>query len=116
MGDRANILVKKSEKKEEEQVCFYTHWAGTELPATLRSALIRGRGRWDDFQYLTRIIFCEMLKQGGEDLDGLTGYGISQVPYDGDDRIITVIFNSQEIVLGNNKYSYEEYVASERAW
>jgi hypothetical protein len=116
MGDRANILVKSSEKEDAEQVCLYTHWAGSELPGTLKIALIRGRGRWDDFQYLTRIIFCEMLKRSGEGLDGITGYGITQKPWDGDDRLIFVIVESQQVILGEKKYSFEEYVASVRTW
>jgi hypothetical protein len=116
MGDRANIIVKNGEKEGDEQVCLYTHWAGSELPGTLKIALIRGNERCDDFQYLTRIIFCEMLKRGGKDLDGLTGYGITQKPWDGSDKIILVIVSSQQVIIDEKKYSFEEYIASDAAW
>lgn len=58
MGDRANIVV----KCDDEQVVFYTHWSGYRIANILANALRRGRGRWNDFQYLNRIIFCEMIK------------------------------------------------------
>jgi len=57
-----------------------------------------------------------MLKQGGESLEGLTGYGITQKPYDGEDRVILVIIDSPQIILGEKKYSFEEYIASEGTW
>lgn len=70
MGDRANVVV----KDRESRVYLYTHWSGSELPETVRSALVRGQGRWSDGQYLARIIFCEMVK--GSEMD-TTGFGIS---------------------------------------
>jgi hypothetical protein len=114
MGDRANIIVKSSEKEGAEQVCLYTHWAGSTLPGTLKTALIRGRERWDDFQYLTRIIFCEMIKRDG--LDGLTGYGITQKPWDGSERLIFVAVDEQQVTIGKKKYSFEDYITSDEAW
>jgi hypothetical protein len=116
MGDRANIIVKSSEKEGAEQVCLYTHWAGSTLPGTLKTALIRGKERWDDFQYLTRIIFCEMIKHSGESLDGLTGYGITQKLWDGEDSLIFVAVDEQQITIGEKKYSFEGYIASDEAW
>ncbi len=106
MGDRANILV----KYENEQVCLYSHWDGSSLPRILQDAL-NHRERWDDFQYLTRIIFQEMIK---DDIGGTDGYGITQTPWDGDDRIITVDVNNQTVNLGAfeelyNDFSFEEY-------
>jgi len=91
MGDRANVYVHHGSRPG---VYLYTHWAGSELPATVVNALQRGRGRWDDDQYLARIIFCEMIKN---DVDGETGYGISAEVGDGDDRIVDVDTATQQI-------------------
>ena len=66
MGDRGNIVV--------DGVWLYTHWGGYDLKRILKDALIKGKDRWTDTPYLTRIIFCEMIK---EDVNGMTGYGIS---------------------------------------
>lgn len=75
MGDRGNIEV----KDEQGSVFLYSHWGGSELPATLASALDRGIGRWTDQPYLARIIFCEMVRG---DVEGETGYGISYAECD----------------------------------
>ena len=91
MGDRANVYVHHGERPG---VYLYTHWDGSELPAIVVNALHRGKGRWDDDQYLARIIFCEMIKN---DVDGETGYGISAECGDGDDRIVDVDTATQQI-------------------
>jgi len=93
MGNRANVLIKQG----AEQVCLYTHWNGDDLPRTLQNAFIRGESRLNDFQYLTRIVFCEML--AGTNPGSLTGYGISQVPHDGNDHIITVNVDAQTVQI-----------------
>lgn len=69
MGDRANVKVVEGGR----ELYFYTHWAGTELPALVAEGLRRGKDRWYDPPYLNRIIFCTLLD--GD--DGTTGYGIS---------------------------------------
>jgi hypothetical protein len=71
MGDRAQLAVIDGDGPA--RVYLYTHWHGTELPETLKAALIRGKSRWDDSSYLTRIIFNEMTK--GNEM-GETGFGI----------------------------------------
>jgi hypothetical protein len=75
MGDRGNIAVLQhgDSKDAPEQVWFYTHWSGSEIEQTLRTALAR-RQRWSDESYLARIIFCELVK-GSENEE--TGFGIS---------------------------------------
>lgn len=70
MGDRRNVVVRHS---DQHSVALYTHWSGSELPGVLAAALDRGRGRWGDPIYLTRIIFSEMIQ--GEVMSE-TGYGI----------------------------------------
>ena len=107
MGDRANILIGSSNNDEFRGVYLYTHWAGTELPETLQSALRRGE-RWDDEQYLARIVFCEMVK-GNE--SGETGYGISVSLGDGGGRILRVDTTSQTVmhVQSWKALTFDEY-------
>jgi|SRR5688500_2167492 len=99
MGDRANIVVKDGASK----VYLYTHWSGFDLGDTLKEALERGEDRWNDGQYLTRIIFEEMIK---EDLGSNTGYGISSVIGDGGEDYVVDVDNQTV-----NGKSFEEFVA-----
>jgi len=71
MGDRANIIICE---EQGSKIHLYTHWGGSELRNTLAAALDRGRDRWTDESYLTRIIFSEMVRN---DINGTTGFGIS---------------------------------------
>jgi len=105
MGDRANVKVVEGRSK----VFLYTHGRGTELPIILQKALQRG-ARWDDGQYLTRIIFCEMVKGSEKDT---TGFGISSIVGDGDERIATVNVDKQTVSLNQRKRTIEEFVAEE---
>ena len=72
MGERAQVKVIGGQH-DGPAVYLYTHWGAHELPGQVASALERGRDRWDDIEYLTRIIFNEMTR--GEEL-GTTGFGI----------------------------------------
>lgn len=91
MGDRANVFVVnewwEDNNPKHVGVYLYTHWEGSVLPITLRKALQRGKPRWADMQYLTRIIFDTMTegKQGEE-----TGFGISAVIGDNSYPILVV--------------------------
>ena len=102
MGDRANVLVKDG----ANQVYLYTHWSGEELPKTLQTALKR-KQRWDDSYYLARIIFCQMVK-GVEDKE--TGYGISSIVGDGDDRILTVDIEEQKVRWKAKAASFNDFI------
>ena len=66
MGDRGNIII----KTKDEQVCLYSHWGGFDIEGTLAKALRRGESRLTDFQYINRIIFCEMLAADRAGLGG----------------------------------------------
>lgn len=104
MGDRANILVKEDER--DSGVYLYTHYGGSNLPQTLQKALAK-KWRWDDSEYLTRIIFDCMSNgcQGQE-----TGFGISTTVGDGEDRIAEVDVNKQEVHIGSETWSFEEFI------
>lgn len=91
MGDRGNIVF----KMEPADVWLYTHWCGTELAATLHTALSK-RWRWRDDSYLARIVFCEMIK-GQEDAE--TSYGIATSPPDNEHNILRVDCEKQEVSL-----------------
>lgn len=106
MGDRASVIVKTGDSK----VYLYTHWTGTELPETLRKALAR-RLRWDDDAYLTRIIFCQMVK-GNEESE--LGFGISGTPTE-DSFIVVDVDNQRVGVLGGNSFTFEQYANKKRA-
>jgi len=69
MGGRAQIAVKHDKKL----VWLYTHWDGSEIYSTLAAALRRGRSRWDVCEYLTRVIFSQMVK---DDWEAVTRFGI----------------------------------------
>ena len=95
MGDRGNIKV--------HGVYLYSHWRGSELPKILKNALIRGKGRWNDIPYLTRIIFSEMIK---DEIFEETGYGISTDICDNGNEILEVNCNKQEV----NGIAFEEFI------
>ena len=67
MGTRAQVLI------EDTKVYLYQHWSGNRLLDTVVESMKKCSDRWDDPEYLTRIIFCDMVRY---DLDGHTGYGI----------------------------------------
>jgi hypothetical protein len=74
MGDRGNIVV--------DGIFLYSHWGGSGLRETLARALRRGKERWNDPAFLTRIILCDMIKDAGSDFDSLIGIGISTTRQD----------------------------------
>ncbi len=86
MGDRGNIVVKQS-KKKDDCIFLYTHWTGGDLPEILQKALARSNDRWEDPQYLTRIIFCDMVQGAERDT---AGYGIGTCLADNEHTILLV--------------------------
>jgi hypothetical protein len=99
MGERGNICVKQA----QGQVWFYTHWRGHEIKTVVQNAL-KKKERWDDGEYLARIIFDELR---GDD-SGTTGFGISTCMGDNSYPIVLVdcvkkavfIVNEDQIFLG----------------
>lgn len=103
MGDRANIVMHYD---DGGKVYFYTHNGGRDLAETLQSALTRGRDRWDDPQYLSRVIFCEMI-QGN--VLGETGFGISPTVGDNSYAYVEVHTHVQIVRIGLHSWGYEQY-------
>lgn len=113
MGDRANVAI----QGPNGRVYLYTHWRGMELPEIVRRALAR-RQRWEDPSYLARIVFCQMVR---DEVDGVTGYGISLKPANDRQHPILVLDTDKKEVRvepgSEAGISFEEYIhAACRAW
>ena len=107
MGARANIRVKQS-VGDDAYVYLYSHWKGAELAIDLQRALAK-RWRWDDDQYLTRIIFDEMIGPDGHGQE--TGFGISTYEGDNSYPIITVDPKLQVVEIGGGRaIPFAEYL------
>lgn len=106
MGDRANIAVLQYESGsngKRNTVILYTHSGGYSLPEDLMVALERGKNRWEDTQYLSRIIFCQMV---GKDFDGTTGYGITTQVQDNSYPILVVDPGNGKVYLADEQDLY----------
>jgi len=118
MGDRGQvkfIFTSYGKKKDKDKECvyFYTHWSASELEDTVRRALAR-RQRWDDDEYLARIIFSEMIK---DEVDEEAGYGIGHSEHGGIWKLVTVNCNDQTVEVYNKSddeestcCSFEEFI------
>lgn len=80
MGARAQVHI------EDTGIYLYTHWGAHDLPDLVRRVLSR-RARWDDPDYLARMIFSAMIR---DDLDSETGYGIGTVEVSDADLVISL--------------------------
>lgn len=105
MGDRGQVNIK------DVGVWLYTHWGASELPEAVKRALAK-RWRWDDPEYLSRIIFDEMTagQQGSE-----TGFGInSKGPHGDERRIIEINCDKKTVVVINHgepkENTFEEFI------
>jgi hypothetical protein len=109
MGDRGNIvMVQHPHKGPKSFIYFYGHWSGHGMPLTLRKALKRGEGRWDDESYLGRIIFCELIGNA-ENLKETTGFGISAYITDNDYPLLIVDSEAQTVSASHPDRPAEPY-------
>jgi len=76
MGDRAQIEIRQP-YDETVSIYLYTHWAGSEVHTRLANALRKGKSRWSDSGYITRIIMNGLQ---GFDRE-TTGFGIGIEPH-----------------------------------
>ena len=101
MGDRANVFMvdqKPDSTGLVHGIYLYTHWNGYRWPEMLREALDSpvARGRWEDEQYLARIIVDQLFA----DLrDRETGGGISTVRGDNSYDIIVLDMLNQRVAF-----------------
>ncbi len=99
MGDRGNIkLVGKD--NFPNPAYLYTHWRGCDMKDILRDALVKGKSRWDDGQYLSRVIFQTLI---GDD-DDVTGFGLSTSP--GDNEHPFLVVNVDEQLVWEEPYKH----------
>ena len=111
MGARAQIVLYS--KDFEAPLTFYTHWGSGQLHNDLARALDLGRSRWNDSEYLARIIFCGMMNEGEE--KETTGYGIASgiKSIHGDlDYYLDVDIERQQVVDSSTDetYTFEEFI------
>lgn len=111
MGDRGQVHVignTWNEEEEENHVWLYTHWACHSLIENVQTAL-RRKERWNDCEYLTRMIFSEMIRDSINDSTGFGIRGGENGKHSDVYRIVTVdIPNQKVIVEKGNDYIEEE--------
>ena len=83
MGDRNSIVIQEDcyGHVDANPLTLYSHWHGQHLDQVLIDALTAAGHRRQDPAYFTAIIMRHMLK---DDINGTTGFGISQMEQDHD--------------------------------
>ena len=97
MSTRAQVYMVNS------GVYLYQHMDGYDLPNIVQSALKR-KERWDDEEYLSRIIFSEMIENY---IQGPTGYGIGTSQHVDIEWLVEVNAEDQEIKVRHGYGSLE---------
>ena len=113
MGCRGTIEIWEhgaAPKDEARPVVLYTHWGANEMEDDLRDVLSRKK-RWNDPAYLSRMIFCRMIRN---DIDGETGYGIMTDNINDAEQEIIVDCNRQEVIVKgwkkNTTYTFDDFI------
>jgi hypothetical protein len=127
MGDRANAYVELPTGYGADAgrggIYLYTHWSGYDWPEKIREALEFGEGRWNDDQYLTRILTSRVFRDLTE---STVGGGIGLTMGDNERPVIVVDTIRQEVSFaapGEEKIrakryatkSFREFVDQNRA-
>ena len=107
MGCRGTIEIwNHAASDDEAPVVLYTHWGANDMLANLKSVL-RRKKIWSDAPYLSRMIFCQMIR--GEER-GETGFGIQTSNIGDAEQEIIVDCDRQEVIVKgwdkNNTYTY----------
>ena len=89
MGLRAQIEV----KQQPHSVFLYTHWGADEILQDVIKGMIKGKLRWNDPTYLTRILF-DSIKKGD---DSTKSFGIGTFQAGDIEKLIIVDIEHQEI-------------------
>ena len=102
MGDRAQVLI------EDEGIYLYTHWHGSELKEIVRKALAK-KWRWNDSEYLARIVFDEMVGKGQGQK---TGFGIGSSKHSDIHTLIEINCKNQTVKIGDQIQSFTSFVSN----
>ena len=97
MGDRAQIEIRQP-YDETVSIYLYTHWAGGEVHTRLANALRKGKSRWSDSGYITRIIMNGLQ---GFDRE-TTGFGIGIEPHADCDNPTPVVYWKRNTLTYDN--------------
>jgi len=104
MGDRGQVEI-TGMHGSDASIYLYTHWGASELEHTVANALARGTSRWNDDEYLNRIIFSEMIQN---ELMDETGYGIGLGVHG--DVYKLVVVNYSDNTIGIKQVNYDDVV------
>ncbi len=107
MGERAQVKVVS--QYADNPVYLYTHYDGSNLINIVKKSIIKQK-RWNDSEYLARIIFCEMIK---EDIEGSTGFGIGTSEH-GDIEYLDIVDIPNQRVIHCDLHEGNETVQSFR--
>jgi hypothetical protein len=108
MGDRSQIAIKMPTKKDPDaKVYLYSHWGGADVYRDLQEVLAK-RARWEDEEYLARMIFCRTVEG---DQEGETGYGIGRSAHQDVEHLIPVI----DCTAGRITFEMPEWEHNQRA-
>ena len=113
MGCRGTIEIwNYAASPEEKPVVLYTHWGAKRMLGDLITTLKR-KERWNHADYLSRMIFCEMM---GDYTHGTTGYGIMTENVGDAEEEIIVDCNRQEVIRkrtghDNQTFTFEELIS-----
>ena len=117
MGCRGTIEIwnnAAAPTSDEKPVVLYTHWHAKRMLGDLTTALQK-KERWKDAAYLSRIIFCEMIRGN---LNNTDGFGIlTENVVDAEEEIIFDI-DRQEVIrkrIGhdNQIFTFNEIITDE---
>ena len=89
MGTRSQVFMVNS------GVYLYQHWDGYNLPLEVQEAL-KLKARWNDEEYLTRIIFETMLENQS---DKTTGFGIGTIQHSDIEWLVEINAENQSIKI-----------------
>ena len=100
MGLRAQIEV----KQKPYSVFLYTHWGADTILQDTIQGMIKGKSRWNDSNYLTRILFDSLKKPASaangkvlDDAYSTTGYGIGTFQAGDIEKLVVVDTKHKEI-------------------
>ena len=88
------------------RVYLYTHDTARNLLANVHNILSK-EIRWDDPDYLSRMLFCEMIPESFWDSD--TGFGIGTQLYADVELLITLDTVNQKITVSSGLHQFDNF-------